>query len=131
MKIKITLLIAQINNKISVQNDNHFKLYLTNDNKFPSKFITTKDEKETLFEISQKFFRLDPSWAKKDLVDFRIVLDDNKEKIAEVVYISYIPEILGVLKSGKFLSESEIKQENIQIEEFYEKIYAQKGKFFF
>lgn len=131
MKIKLTLLVAQINNKISVQNDNHFKIYLTPDNKFPSKLLTTKDEKETLAEIHQKFFNLDPSWSKKDLADFRVILDDNNEKIAEVVYISYIPEILGILKSGKFLSETEIKQEKIQIEEFYEKIYAQKGKFFF
>jgi len=131
MKIKLTLLVAQINNKISVQNDNHFKIYLTAANKFASKFLTTKDEKETLVEIHQKFFNLDPGWSKKDLADFRVILDDNNEKIAEVVYISYIPEILGILKSGKFLSETEIKQEKIQIEEFYEKIYAQKGKFFF
>lgn len=128
MKIKTTLLIAQISKNKHVLDDEYFKIYLLNKS-FPSRFITTKNETETLKELYEPCLNIDFAWLKMDIGDFRICTNNNNERIGEVVYITYIPEILGCIKTGGFFSEKQIKEENIQIEDFYERIFARKGKF--
>lgn len=128
MKVKTTLLIAQVSKNRHVLDDEYFKIYMRN-GLFPSRFITTKDEKETLKEMYVQCLNIDFNWLKIDLGDFRVHTNENDERIAEVVYITYIPEILGCVKSGNFLSEKQITEENIHIEEFYERIFERKGKF--
>lgn len=128
MKIKITLLLAQIDKKRSIADEGYFKIYLNNQNEFPSKLLYSKDEKETLKQISDNYFNIDFEWLKINIADFR-VLDINGERIGEVVYITYVPEILGIIKSGKLVSESYLKEQNINIEDFYGQIFTKKAKF--
>lgn len=131
MKIKITLLIGQCDNKKSIHSDEFFKIYLTKNDQFPSKWISSKDEKQTLKEIVESYLKLDFEWMKKELADFRIVKDKDGNLTAEVVYISYIPEILGILKSGKFLTETELIESKIEVDEFYAEIFSRRGRSIF
>lgn len=128
MKIKITLLLGQIDKRRSINDESYFKLHLTNKNEFPSRLIHSKDEKQTLREICEEYFNIDFDWLKIHIADFRI-LTINNERIGEVVYITYVPEILGIVKSGKLVSESYLKEQNINIEDFYGQIFTRKGKF--
>lgn len=131
MKIKITLLIAQCDNKRSIHDENFFKIFFTKKNTFPYKYISSKNEKETLKEVCESCLRLDFEWMKKELADFRIIGDSGGNLMAEVVYISYIPEILGILKSGKFLTETEIIESKIEVDEFYAEIFSRRGRSIF
>lgn len=131
MKIKVTLLIAQCDNKKSIHDDNFFKIFFTKKNTFPFKWISSKNEKQTLKEVSESCLRIDFDWMKKELADFRVMKDDEGNLIAEVVYISYIPEILGILKSGKFLTETEIIESKIELDEFYAEIFSRRGRSIF
>lgn len=131
MKVRITLLLAQCDTKKSVKDENFFKIFLTKDNSFPCRFISSKNEKETLKELFETYFKVDYEWAKKELADFRVVKDNDGNAIAEVVYISYIPEVLGILKSGKLVTENEIIESEIELDDFYVQIFTRRGRSIF
>lgn len=131
MKVKITLLLAQCNTKKNFRDPDYFKIYLTDKNKFPSKFVSSKDEKHTLKEICQKHFKIDYGWIKKELMDFRIIKDTDNNLISEVVYISYVPEVLGMLKNGKLMTEDQILESKIELDDFYANIFSKRGRSIF
>ena len=66
MKVKITFIILKKDNNISVTNDSHLKVYLDDEHLFPSKYISTKNEYDTLKEISEHHLNIDFDWIKKD-----------------------------------------------------------------
>lgn len=132
MKVKITLLLAQCNTKKTFRDEDYFKIYLTDKNKFPCKFVSSsKNEKQTLKEICQKHFKIDYEWMKKELMDFRIIKDPDGNLISEVVYITYVPEVLGMLKNGKLMTENEVIESKIELEDFYADIFSKRGRSIF
>lgn len=120
MKVKITLLVIQYNRNKNYISDDYTKIFFTKDNKFPSCFCSTKDEKEVLKSIFSKHFKVDYGWFEKQLYDFRVV-NNNGDITAETVYISYVPEVIDIAKSGKFLTFSQINEKEIKLEPFYER----------
>lgn len=130
MKVKITLLYIQYNEKLNTDNENYIKLFFDDENKLPSAFASTKNEKETLKEICSKYFKLDFNWMIKQLADFRIVKDTKYPYTftAEAVYIMHVPEIIGVLNSGKLLSFKQISNLDIELDNFYEQAISKSGR---
>ena len=59
MKVKITFIVLKKDNIIRFSNDNYLKVYLDKDYNFPSKYISTKDEYETLKEICNEHLNIE------------------------------------------------------------------------
>ncbi len=127
MKVKITLLYVQYNEKLNTSNENYIKVFFNNENELPSTIASTKSEKETLKEICSEYFKLDFDWLIKQLVDFRIV-KNNGDFIAEAVYIIHVPEIIGVLNSGKLLSFKQMSEQDLKVDNFYERAITTSGR---
>lgn len=120
MIVNITLIVVQYNNNLRYDNDNHTKIYFTDDNTFPSAVASSKDEKDTLKEICSTHFKLSFNWLEKELSDFRIINNNGKLK-AEAVYIIHTPEVIDSTKTGSFLTFSKINELNIKLDPFYER----------
>ena len=130
MKVKITLLYIQYNEKLNTNNENYVKVFFNDENELPSAFASTKSEKETLKEICSEYFKLDFDWLIKQLVDFRITKDSKFPYtfMAEAVYIIHVPEIIGVLNSGKLLSFKQMNDQDIKVDDFYERAITTSGR---
>tara|TARA_R110002020_G_scaffold93738_1_gene225967 strand:- start:2061 stop:2444 length:384 start_codon:yes stop_codon:yes gene_type:complete len=127
MKIKLTYIVVQsLKRTTHFSSPKFFQIFFTDDNLFPSTYISTKDENETLREISNKYFSCDFGWMKKELAGFRRL---NKEE-CEVVYTCYIPEVLDINKSGYFVPDCNLEKLNIEIEPYYEGLLAGKTRGF-
>ena len=124
MKIKITFIVTQHNSHLSPMDDDYFKFFLNDHNQFPSCYMSTQDEYETLKTISDKYFHVDFEWFTKELYGFRRI-DPND---CEVVYTAFMPEILGSLKSGRFYSDNQAIQSNIELDPYYEEFLSKRGR---
>ena len=124
MKVKITFIILKKNNNIDFTRENHLKVYLDKNNSFPSKYISTKNEHETLREISDKHLNVDFDWIKKDLFSFEVL--NNQE--CEVIYLACLPEISEAEKVGSFFTLSEISDIGIELKENYERAIFKRGR---
>ena len=113
MRVRATLIVAQQDLRSSWQSDDYFRFFLTEDYRFPSSFISTKSENDTVKDLFEKYFNVYFDWANVQLSDFRRVSIED----CEVLYSCKIPAMLGVEKSGKFIPIS--KKDEIDIEEFY------------
>ena len=80
MKVKITFIVLKKDNNISPASDQHLKVYLDDDYLFPFKYISTKNEYETLKEISEHYLNVDFGWMKKELHDIGIKLKKSYER---------------------------------------------------
>ena len=89
MKVKITFIILKKDNNVGLASDSYLKVYLDDEYLFPSKYISTKNEYETLKEISECYLNIEFDWIKKDLFSFEVL--NNEE--CEVVYVACLPQI--------------------------------------
>jgi len=124
MKVKITFIILKKDNNISVANDSHLKVYLSDEYLFPSKYISTKNEYDTLKEISEHHLNIDFDWIKKDLFSFEVL--NNQE--CEVIYLARLPQINEAEKTGSFYTLSELSDIGIELKSNYERAIFKRGK---
>ena len=113
MRLKITFIVAQCDNKTSIADPNRFRLLLGDNMKFPSRYISTEDEYETLKKLSDDFLRVDFDWLPKEIRGFRKLKEESlelKTPVFELVYTCYMPMILGSEKNGYFYTEKEIHE---------------------
>ena len=114
MKVKLTLIVSQQDINLDFENDNYFKFFVTDNGSFPSKYISTKDEMETLKELFNQHFNIYFDWATINLADFRKFSIDT----CEVLYVCKVKTtMLGINKNGKFTSLNHADHQ--KIEEFY------------
>ena len=126
MKIKITFIVSQCQKDLPVNHPKYFQVYLTDEHKFPSGYMSTQDEYDTLKDISNRYFELNFDWLPKELAGFRR-LSPNE---AEVTYIAHMPKISGIHKTGDFVSESIIDALNIEIDPYYEELLSRRSRAF-
>ena len=133
MKLKITFIVVQCDKRTNISDPNRFRILLDDNMNFPSKYISTKDEFDTLKELSDKFLRVDFNWLPKEIRGFRKLQKESlelKTPVFELVYSSYMPVILGSERSGYFFTEKEIDNAGIEIEEFYQDVLSSKSRGF-
>ena len=124
MKVKITFIILSKDNNVNVASENHLKVYLNNDNDFPHRYISTKNEHETLKEISDQHLNVDFDWIKKDLFSFEVL--NNQE--CEVIYLACLPQINEAEKTGSFYTLSELFDIGIELKPNYERAIFKRGR---
>ena len=124
MKVRITFIVLKKDNNISPASDQHLKVYLDDDYLFPFKYISTKNEYETLKEISEHYLSVDFDWMKKDLFSFEVL--NNEE--CEVIYIACIPQIGDSEKTGSFYTLPELSDIGIELKKNYERAIFKRGK---
>lgn len=118
MKTKITLVIINQDLSKNFDSEDYFKFFLTKDLEFPSKYLSTKDEKATLKELFEAYIKIPYEWMSFELCDFRKPAIDE----CEVIYSCKIKDILNAEKNGKFVSLNE----KIYIDKFYGRILSRK-----
>lgn len=131
MRLKITFIVAQCDNKTSISDPNRFRLLLADDMSFPSKYISTDNEYDTLKKLSDDFLRVDFDWLPKEIRGFRKLQDESlefKTPVFELVYSCYMPMILGSEKKGYFFTEKEIHDMNIEIDDFYKEVLSARSR---
>ena len=84
--------------------------------------VTTKNELETLKQISDHHLYVDFEWIKKDLFSFEVL--NNQE--CEVVYIACLPQITDAEKNGSF-TPAKLSDMGIELKQNYEAIF-QRGR---
>tara|TARA_Y100000361_G_scaffold134172_1_gene133039 strand:- start:598 stop:1017 length:420 start_codon:yes stop_codon:yes gene_type:complete len=126
MKIKITLLICKLVKGLPFNHPEFFQIYLDDNRQVPNKYISTKDESETVDEIVSKHFHIDPSWMYSEVCGFRKIDQSN----AEVTYACTMPEVLGCNKFGEFFSPKRLQEQDIKIDPYYEQILSRTSKSF-
>jgi len=124
MKVKITFIVLKKDNNISLHSDRHLTVYLDDSYNFPTCQISTKNEYETLKDLSDKHFDIDFEWMKKDLFDFKVL--NNQE--CEVLYVSCIPEVFDAQKSGDFYTLPELHDMDLKLEKNHERAIFKRGK---
>tara|TARA_R100000773_G_scaffold37327_1_gene32409 strand:- start:156 stop:545 length:390 start_codon:yes stop_codon:yes gene_type:complete len=124
MKVKITFIILKKDNNVTVTNSNHLKVYLDDEYSFPYKYISTKNEYETLKEISEQHLYVDFDWIKKDLFSFEVL--NNQE--CEVVYVACLPQITDAEKKGSFYTLSELSDIGIELSKNYESAIFRRAR---
>ncbi len=124
MKVKITFIILKKDNNVSVTSDSHLKVYLDDDYQFPSRYISTKDQYETLKEIHEDYLNVDFDWIKKDLFSFEVL--NNQE--CEVIYLACLPQINEAEKTGSFYTLSELSDIGIELRPNYERAIFKRGR---
>lgn len=124
MKVKITFIILKKDNNVSVTSDSHLKVYLDDDYKFPSRYISTKNEYDTLKEISDQHLNIEFNWIKKDLFSFEVL--NNQE--CEVIYLAHIPQINESERSGSFYTLPELSDIGIELKLNYERAIFKRGR---
>lgn len=133
MKLKLTFIVAQCDKKTNISDPNRFRVLLDDDMSFPSKYISTKDEFDTLKELSDEFLRVDFNWLPKEIRGFRKLQEESleiKTPVFELVYSSYMPLILGSERRGYFFTEKEIHDADIEIEDFYQDVLSSRSRGF-
>ena len=124
MKVKLTFIILKKDNNINVASENHLKVYLDDDNNFPSRYISTKNEYETLQQISNQHLYIDFDWMKKDLFSFEVL--NNQE--CEVIYLTCLPHVTDAEKNGSFYTLKELSDLGIKLKPNYERAIFKRGK---
>tara|TARA_Y100000385_G_scaffold291321_1_gene368577 strand:+ start:813 stop:1214 length:402 start_codon:yes stop_codon:yes gene_type:complete len=131
MRLKITFVIAQCDNQTSISDPNRFRILLDDNMNFPSRYISTDDEYDTLKGLSDDFLRVDFEWLPKEIRGFRKLKVESlelKTPVFELVYCSYMPMILGSEKQGYFFTEKEICDMNVEIDDFYTEILSARSR---
>ena len=120
----MTFIVTQCNTKLNPIDENYFKFFINNHNKFPSGVMRSKDEYDTLKSISDKYFHLEFDWMNKEICDFRKMSLDE----CEVIYVANIPEILGITKSGRFILDAEAERQKIKVDKYYEQLLSKRSR---
>ena len=124
MKVKIRFIILKKNDQAGFNSEDYLKVYLDDENNFPSGYISTKSEYETLKQISDQHLNVDFDWIKKDLFSFEVL--NNQE--CEVVYIACLPQITDAEKNGSFYTLPELSDMGIELKQNYERAIFQRGR---
>ena len=124
MKVKITYIILKKDNNVNVTSSNYLKVYLDDYNNFPSRYISTKNELETLKQISDDHLYVDFDWIKKELFSFEVL--NNQE--CEVLYVAMLPQINEAEKTGSFYTLPELSDIGIELRTNYERAIFRRGK---
>tara|TARA_Y100000310_G_C20551700_1_gene748415 strand:- start:410 stop:676 length:267 start_codon:yes stop_codon:yes gene_type:complete len=88
--------------------------------------MSTKDEYETLKELSDNHFNIDFDWLPKELAGFRRLSQDE----VEVIYTTNIPDISKMHKSGGFYSEELVDNMQIELDYYYEDLLSRGTRSF-
>tara|TARA_R110002020_G_scaffold186207_1_gene384193 strand:- start:1933 stop:2313 length:381 start_codon:yes stop_codon:yes gene_type:complete len=126
MKVKLTYIAVQRQKNLHFSDPNYFQIFFTDDNKLPSTYILMRDTHETLKEMLEKYFYTEFDWMSTKVMDFRRINQDE----CEVVYASYMPCIGNANKSGKFISDKELEDNNITIDPYYEELLSRRSRGF-
>ena len=126
MKVKMTLIATQRRLQVEMGDDTFFRIFFTNEKKFPSIYITRGNEKETLKQLVDKYFHCGAEWLCPELLDFRLATNNE----CEVIYASYMPHIYDINKSGHFISDEQLEENNIEIDPYYEELLSRKSRGF-
>ena len=124
MKVKITYIILKKDKNINMANENHIKVYLDDNYQLPFRYISTKNEHETLREISNQHLYVDFDWIKKDLFSFEVL--NNQE--CEVIYLACLPQINEAEKTGSFYTLSELFDIGIELKPNHERAIFKRGR---
>jgi len=120
MKVKITIIVGQQDRSKRLDDDNFFRFLVDNNYCLPSRYISTKDEKQTLKELHEDYLNIHYDWVNVNLVAFRKSSTDE----CEVVYCYNIPAMLNAEKKGKFISHNT----KIDLDDFYAEILSTKSR---
>jgi len=126
MKIKITFLVIQSLKHLNFSSPRYFQILFDDNKKIPHRYMSTKNEEETLREIAEKHINVDFDWLQKDVCGFRRLSQEE----CEVVYVSYLPEINKSNKSGLFIADCDLKKHEIKIDTYYEELLSRRSRGF-
>ena len=128
MKVRLTLIVTQYDNKPRVHNiDNtkdRFSFFINDNSKLPSIVMASKNEEETLQILLDKYFYVAYDWMNVELCGFR--KSDISE--CEAIYIASIPIVAGITKVGQFISDTEAKRRKIKIAKYYEQLLSRRSR---
>ena len=126
MQIKLTLIATRRKTHIEITDDSYFEIFFTNDKKIPNTYITRHDEKKTLQTLVDKYFYCGVEWLCPELLAFR----KTNDKEFEVIYSSYMPYVSDINKSGIFISDQKLEENEIEIDPYYEELLSKKSRGF-
>lgn len=118
MKTRVTLIVGQFNRFLQYSHDDYFKVLLSDSNDIPSKYLSTKNERETLKELWEEYLEIYFDWANINLIDFRKYMIDE----CEAIYCCKLFHIFGANHKGKFVSHNS----SIKLEPYYEELLAKR-----
>lgn len=122
-KIKISYIISVTDRRYSKADSNYLKLILDNNLKIPSvtlDVIEADGHMRALESLCGQYLKYDPSYLSKSLCGFRTF--DN---LCEVIYFSSVNYMLGLNKTGRIFSLGEIQEQQIEIEDYYGKLFTE------
>tara|TARA_R110000824_G_scaffold395873_1_gene596905 strand:+ start:1131 stop:1523 length:393 start_codon:yes stop_codon:yes gene_type:complete len=123
MKLRITYLVAAIDRDIGTTDPSYLKVLVDEDGKPPSKYITTKDESETLKSLHSEYINYHFEYASRLLCGFRKL---NAEEF-EVCYASTVSYLPDFNKKGIVGSFSSLFERGILVEEYYADLFSKFG----
>lgn len=113
MKLKLTLMMIEVNSNQKPWSSEFFNILVDEDDNLPFKYMSTKTVPETLQEIYDKFSALDVNWAMPVIEDLRRIPDSLE---SEALYIVKIPKLEAWIKRGKLVTPRQL-----ELEDFYER----------
>ena len=119
MKARVTLIVGQFNKFLQYSHDDYFKVLLTDSKNIPFKYLSNKDEKETLKELWEEYLDIYFEWANISLIDFRKYMINE----CEAIYCCKLFHMHGGIKKGRFVSHNE---ENLGLGNYYEELLAKR-----
>lgn len=118
MKTRLSLIVAQFNKNVNFSDDNYFKFLVTDGFNIPFKYLSTKNEKETLKELFEEYLDLYFEWTKIQLLDFRKHMVNE----CEAIYGLRLFNMQGLEKKGRFISQNY----HVKLEPYYEELLARR-----
>ena len=106
MKTKITLLIISCQKNASPEDAIFASLFLDENLKPPSRYISTKSVSETIRDMCSYYLAIHPRWINFEISDFRKCSISE----CEVTYTCYLPVITDACSSGALYSHQEIPE---------------------
>jgi hypothetical protein len=121
MKVKLSLIVTSHNNNFGILDPRRVKVLLSEESSIPSKYISTKDEDDTLRSLCEEYLNYHYDWLVKDLTAFRVLSPSE----AEVVYLTTVPAMQDCNKTGTFYSAKQL--EEVEIDSYYVQLISKFG----
>ena len=126
MKVKVTFIIIQSLKHLNFSSTRYFQILFDDNKQIPCRYMSTKNEEETLREIAEKYTNIDFDWMQRDVCGFRRISQEE----CEVVYVSYVPQIDKSDKSGFFIADCDLDKHDIKIDPYYEELLSKRSRGF-
>lgn len=126
MKVKVTFIIIQSLKHLNFSSPRYFQILFDDNKQIPCRYMSTKNEEETLREIAEKYTNIDFDWMQRDVCGFRRISQEE----CEVVYVSYVPQIDKSDKSGFFIADCDLDKHDIKIDPYYEELLSKRSRGF-